>query len=252
MGHSAHKAAAQNSKEENLRAGRYGGVSDGVSGCAAMDFQRNGLAARKAWFFFDDGFLTVGAGISHAGEEEVTTSLDQCLLEGSVHVSSQENALPQTWARNLDEVRWVWHNEVAYAFPEPQTVVLANEARTGNWKDIGVVNRRENKDIFGLWISHGRGPPEFKSKDLGGTDSLSSPLWPSPSRRPRRTTLTGLSLIPKVSFCLAANGADLPKNQWEIIYALLRLLFRAQAVTEFPGGEATPAAICVDKARLRS
>ena len=135
-----------------------GGVSDGISGCAAMDFQRNGLAARKAWFFFDDAFLGLGAGISHAGEEEVTTSLNQCLLQGSVRVSSQENALPQTGARNLDEVRWVWHNEVAYAFPEPQTVVLANEARTGNWKDIGVVNRRENKDIFGLWISHGHKP----------------------------------------------------------------------------------------------
>jgi len=41
-------------------------VSDGSYGLAACDFERDGLTARKSWFFFDDEIVCLGAGIMAA------------------------------------------------------------------------------------------------------------------------------------------------------------------------------------------
>ena len=43
-----------------------GGVSDGAYGMAAMGLARGSLAAKKAWFYFDDEFVCLGTGISCA------------------------------------------------------------------------------------------------------------------------------------------------------------------------------------------
>ncbi|MDI1320221.1 MAG: polysaccharide lyase family 8 super-sandwich domain-containing protein, partial [bacterium] len=39
-----------------------GGVTDGRRGCAALDYRRDGVQARKAWFFGDDVVVCLGAG----------------------------------------------------------------------------------------------------------------------------------------------------------------------------------------------
>ncbi len=137
-----------------------GGVSDGRDGCAAMNFQRQGLSARKGWFFFDGVMLALGSGISYSGAEQVTTSLDQCIARGPVLVSNSAEALPDGPVRNIAGVRWVWHDGVAYVFPEPQRISVAHELRSGNWNEIGVVNRVERKKVFSLWLDHSSKPTD--------------------------------------------------------------------------------------------
>ena len=61
-----------------------GGVSDGTYGCAAFDFENDGVTAKKAWFYFDKEFVCLGAGITCAAENAVVTSVNQCLLKGDV------------------------------------------------------------------------------------------------------------------------------------------------------------------------
>ena len=36
----------------------------------------------------------------------------------------------------MDEVSWVFHDNIAYIFPEPADISLANKSYTGKWKDI--------------------------------------------------------------------------------------------------------------------
>ena len=56
-------AGRVNNKRRGTRA-FAGGVSDGRCGVSAMDFERDGLTAKKAWFFFDGAVVCLGCGIS--------------------------------------------------------------------------------------------------------------------------------------------------------------------------------------------
>ncbi|MCD6355276.1 MAG: hypothetical protein J7L95_06985, partial [Prolixibacteraceae bacterium] len=113
-----------------------GAVTDGIYGAAAFDFKspHDPLVARKAWFFFDDEYVSLGAGISCKQQNPVVTTLNQCLLRGNVTVSSGNNSsVIQHGEKELESVDWVFHDGIGYVFPNPATVQLKNSASTGSW-----------------------------------------------------------------------------------------------------------------------
>ena len=67
-----------------------GAVTDGYYGAVGYDFQssHDPLVARKSWFFFDNEYVCLGAGISTKMNNEVNTTLNQTLLNGQVLISS--------------------------------------------------------------------------------------------------------------------------------------------------------------------
>jgi len=138
-----------------------GGVSDGRVGVTAMDWVKDGVTAQKAYFFFDEGFVCLGAGISLDSDESVTTGVNQCLLNGDVLVLGGSLTAMGRGRLVGDDVRGVYHNEVGYYFLNPSKVVIRSDAQRGSWKDLEENStRREEmqKDVFGLWIDHGARP----------------------------------------------------------------------------------------------
>jgi hypothetical protein len=140
-----------------------GGVSDGTYGCAAMDLHRDGLSAQKAWFFAGDAVVCLGAGIDYAEEFPVTTTVNQCLLRGGVTISA--GGRQSTWTggdQTLSPADWVEHGGVRYTFAEPAAIHIDAATRSGNWR--GVYNNPQtpkadvSKDVFTLFISHGKNP----------------------------------------------------------------------------------------------
>jgi chondroitin AC lyase len=121
-----------------------GGVSDGSVGVAAMDLARGKLAARKAWFFFDDAYVCLGAGITCTSDNPVTTSINQCHLDGDV-------------GKGHD---WVHHANVGYVFkPAPSRIELTTGEQTGRWSDIGTgADELLKQKVFNLWLNHGVRP----------------------------------------------------------------------------------------------
>jgi chondroitin AC lyase len=71
-----------------------GAVTDGKYGAVAFDFKspHDPLVARKSWFFFDEEYVCLGAGISCRQELPVVTAVNQCLLRGEVVLSSQNQS----------------------------------------------------------------------------------------------------------------------------------------------------------------
>ncbi|MHB1034809.1 MAG: polysaccharide lyase 8 family protein [Pirellulales bacterium] len=135
-----------------------GGVSDGVCGAAAMHLATGKLEARKAWFFFDDVYACLGAGISCPTDNAVLTSVNQCRLAGPVTISGQNDPMPEG-ERQLSGPAWVHHDSVGYVFPRPAAVHVARRAQTGAWSDIGVgSSKRIGLDVFSLWLDHGARP----------------------------------------------------------------------------------------------
>ena len=136
-----------------------GGISDGSYGLAAFDFERDGLQARKSWFFFDKEYMCLGAGITSAGSSEVITTINQCFLQSDVAVCSQNDIKNiRRGTRKFESPQFVYHNRVAYIFPQECQIGLQNDTRHGNWYDINNAQSKKDisADLFCLWIDHGK------------------------------------------------------------------------------------------------
>ncbi len=138
-----------------------GGVSDGAYGLAAYDFEREGLTAKKSWFFFDDEVVCLGAGINADAGDTVVTTLNQCRLSGDVIRAKVDGKQTLDCGdHDLDTPEWLWHDSVAYVLLEPAKLRLQNDARSGSWH---ASNRRypeteETRELFTTWIDHGTAP----------------------------------------------------------------------------------------------
>jgi len=138
-----------------------GGVSDGEHGLAACDWERDGLSARKSWFFFDDAYACLGAGITCDSDGPVVTTLNQCNRVGDVWVAQDRRVRKLGSETNrLDAPGWIWHDEVGYVLLEPGSIHLHNGPQQGSWREI---NHRYSKepvvrDVFSAWIDHGTRP----------------------------------------------------------------------------------------------
>ena len=142
-----------------------GAATDGAYAAVAFDHknQTDTLAARKSWFFFDDAYVCLGAGISSDSDFPVVTTLNQALLRGDIMLSRQDNLT--TLGRTDSEyeaVDWVLHDSIGYVFPSPTTVHLKNKKETGSWwrinKQKNISQAEVEQDVFALWIDHGDKP----------------------------------------------------------------------------------------------
>ncbi|MEW6749671.1 MAG: polysaccharide lyase family 8 super-sandwich domain-containing protein [Candidatus Latescibacterota bacterium] len=138
-----------------------GGVSDGLYGCAFMDLARWNHFASKGWFFFDREYVCLGSriqgGIFAPSDSQLVTSVNQCHWVGEVTACDAAGTrVLGRGARFLEEPVWVHHDGVGYCFPQGGRVVVANQAQTGRWTDVGQEPEGEvTHDVFSLWLDHG-------------------------------------------------------------------------------------------------
>jgi len=142
-----------------------GAVTDGHCGAVAFDFKspHDKTEAMKSWFFFDDEYVCLGAGIKAPSDLPVATTVDQVLLRGGVTIAQGGGTKRiASGERELKDVRWVHHGNVGYLFPSPSTVYLSNQKEQGRWSDLTAQKRASKevvtKDVFALWFDHGKRP----------------------------------------------------------------------------------------------
>ncbi len=138
-----------------------GGVTDGTRGIAAMEYLRDGLTARKAWFFLDNAVICLGAGIACEGSEKILTSVNQCAASGFVTVSNSDRTSQLSEGKGITgAIDWVHHDGMGYLFLAPANVVANVRTQRGTWHDV---HHREStqpveREVFNLWIDHGTRP----------------------------------------------------------------------------------------------
>jgi chondroitin AC lyase len=141
-----------------------GGVSDGTHGCAALDYIRDGVAAKKAWFFGANSVVCLGAGISGDAKAPIVTTINQCLLRGSIgyQQSGKVKSFKTTSGLSRSNVEWVEHDGWRYVFPGGCTAHLKAGRVTGNWKQVFTNPVTPKADVtssvFTLWLDHGSAP----------------------------------------------------------------------------------------------
>ncbi|MEO6730054.1 MAG: polysaccharide lyase family 8 super-sandwich domain-containing protein [Ferruginibacter sp.] len=142
-----------------------GGVSNGAYGAAATDFSspHDLLQARKAWFFFNNEYVCLGAGITSTAAYPVATTLNQCNLNGTIMVKTNKgNEQVQKGVHQLTGIEWIHHDGVAYIFPAPAPLNVSNTTVTGSWRQINhqdwATEEPVKKELFTAWLNHGEAP----------------------------------------------------------------------------------------------
>ncbi len=178
-----------------------GAVTDGLYGAASFDFKspHDPLEAKKSWFFFDDEYVCLGAGIKASSNNSVVTTLNQNLLLGDVRTGSEgDSKILASGTHQLKGQNWVYSDQVAYVFTKPQDVHVANGPVTGNWRDINkqssIPTEDVTKDVFKLWIDHGNRPKDatYEYIVVPGIDHQQAAAYDAQS------TLTILSNTPQI------------------------------------------------------
>jgi chondroitin AC lyase len=150
-----------------IKADFVGGSTDGQNGCAVLDYNRDGVSAKKSWFFAGDQVVCLGAGIKADARVKapVATTVNQCLLRGDVRVNSggSESKL-EPGSHAYSDLKWVEHDGIRYTLIEGQKVVASVEHRTGNWsvvvKSPAMPKADVSGDVFSLSIEHGVQPSD--------------------------------------------------------------------------------------------
>jgi chondroitin AC lyase len=139
-----------------------GGVSDGLYGASAYVLNYDSLEAKKSWFFFDHEIVCLGAGIKSNTAENITTTVNQSWLNGSV--LNSVNKIPTGKGKTLEinekGQSWFLHDGVGYYFPQGGSISLSTQTQKGNWYQINNSYSKDevSGDVFKLWINHGAKP----------------------------------------------------------------------------------------------
>ncbi|WP_291529939.1 polysaccharide lyase 8 family protein [Bacteroides sp. UBA939] len=145
-----------------------GGVSDSLYGASAYSYTDTyagiNTSARKAWFFFDDEVVCLGAGIHSTSEYPVYTTVNQCLAASSKVLLYHKKKPTEITQGNFNYTspEWILHNKTGYLFPDGGKVFVANQQQTGSWYDINHTAPKDSiqKDIFTICIDHGMKPSD--------------------------------------------------------------------------------------------
>lgn len=139
-----------------------GGVSDGEHGIAVLDYDRNGLKARKSWFMFKDKIVCLGTGISSRQGQQVTTGVNQSFLNGPVilHAGASEHEVKGS--QKIVNPSWVLHDNIGYLFPKGGILRVEAMEVEGSWNWVAKMypDERIHKELFKLWFDHGVNPVE--------------------------------------------------------------------------------------------
>ena len=188
-------------KESRVPADFVGGLSDGAEGLAALDLQRDGVSARKAWFFSGDSVVALGAGVRGTAAAPIATTVNQAHLRGAVRVVTATGTEEiSTGSRTLPSAIVVEHDGWRYTLAGDAPVRLEAGPVTGNWKKVYTNPSTPRADVtaplFTLGFDHGVRP-------TGGHYAYTAALAASPAATEPRV-LANSESVQAVAF---AGGA---------------------------------------------
>ncbi len=144
-----------------------GGVSDGRNGACAMVLEKDGVTARKSWFFLDNGYICLGAGIRGREGVKLSTSVNQCLANGEAFLIREGKQVSIAGSVQVDSPCVIYHDNVAYAFPENQQLQVHHgdqsgyresiewDRRDGDWRTLDYSKfKKITMPVFAISLSH--------------------------------------------------------------------------------------------------
>lgn len=139
-----------------------GGIAGQNCGAAAMELKKDGLKAKKSWFFLGGEWICLGSDICCSGEGEVITTVNQMKRRGNLWA----DGIVQEKECSIDGVSWLGHCRAAYIFSGGQKIRVVSGTSKGDWNDIAYDQSPQRPDkpmpqeeeMVTVWLSHGVKP----------------------------------------------------------------------------------------------
>jgi chondroitin AC lyase len=136
-----------------------GGLTHHYCGIATFHLSRNGINAKKSWFYLNNRLVCLGTNIETKSGKEILTGVNQCLQKGNGIITYTDGKTISTndTLFNSTNISSVWHDSIGYFFPEKQSITLSLKTQMGNWHEIADPYSTEkiSGKVFKLWINHG-------------------------------------------------------------------------------------------------
>ncbi|SMD16073.1 polysaccharide lyase family 8 super-sandwich domain-containing protein [Pedobacter nyackensis] len=193
-----------------------GGASDGKYGTTVYQLDYNEVTAKKAWFFFDDEVVCLGTDINSFAKEPIATTINQAWQKGPVKVFNGGKLINVNGRFIANDVKWIWHDSIAYYFPNQGKISLTNEKQKGSWNLINANRSKSTVEgkVFKLWFDHGVDPvkqsyayivkPGISEKELMGDKGLAMSAM---------RTLSAISILRNTPEIQAVEHVDLQMVQ---------------------------------------
>jgi len=150
---------------ESTKSQRVGGISFKGNGATAKELIRGDLSAKKSWFMFDDAIVCLGTDIIANTENNVYTSVNQCLSFGDALYADSDGKLGTlaigTEETKINSPKWMLHDGIGYIFNSNHNIYAENLTKKGDrydisWRGSPVKHKTEmvSRDIFSLWFNH--------------------------------------------------------------------------------------------------
>ena len=137
-----------------------GGVSSINNGIAVLNYNRDGLKAKKSWFMFDDLIVCLGNTIEAKTNFPVVTTINQTFLKGAVVVSKNGSVEEKFKSKEPINLDWMLHDGSGYLFPTEEKVHVVSRFLAGSWN--AVVKRSRpvilTESTLKVWFDHGKNP----------------------------------------------------------------------------------------------
>ncbi|MDD4968458.1 MAG: polysaccharide lyase family 8 super-sandwich domain-containing protein [Paludibacter sp.] len=136
-----------------------GGLAHTGNGLSTFHLNRNGIDAKKSWFYLNSVFVCLGTDIKANKGKEIVTAVNQCNQKGKAIITFRESkaiSVTDTLIYSTS-VQSVWHDSIGYYFPEQSAISLSVNKQNGTWHDIADPYSTDliSGNVFKLWIDHG-------------------------------------------------------------------------------------------------
>ncbi|MTW13328.1 DNRLRE domain-containing protein [Pseudoduganella eburnea] len=159
----------------NTKTGTGGAELLGQYAAVGMDYAMTNvtgspLTGKKAWFYFGDKMVAVGAGIANTNGNDVETIVENRRLGddgiNTLTVAGTEKDAFMPWSETMPGVTWahlagnVPGSDIGYIFPDAPTVTGLRERRSGAWSDVYTLGDTTQvaENYLSLALDHGVNP----------------------------------------------------------------------------------------------
>ena len=147
-------------KEFKTNSNFVGGVSNGKNGIAVLNYNRDGLLAKKSWFMFDDKIVCLGTDINSKTNFPVTTTLNQVFLKGDVIASQNQKINTKFRGNKPVQLDWILHDDIGYLLNNNNKINVQSRFLEGSWNNVAKRFRPVilTETILKIWLDHGKNP----------------------------------------------------------------------------------------------
>ena len=135
-----------------------GGISSNKNGITAFQLNRDFLTGNKAWFYFNDQLICLGAALTGNLPDSVTTSINQTFAKEKVMVFDKKLMEHENGELKSSTIKWMYHHKIGYFSLATSHLKVTKQVQKGSWEGIAAVyndDKTISKDILTIEIEHG-------------------------------------------------------------------------------------------------